>query len=474
MARAQRQTGGLSCPRSEHRPSTGTPDVADSVYWVSSDWSDLAIRRAPLAGGGPVDTLYSGAAQGVSMPHGLAIDSAAGRIYWTNRDDNTIRRAPLAGGGTVETLYTGPGQGVSEPAGIAVHPTGGRVYWASTGDSTIRRAPLTAGGNVETLYAGAQGVSGPSGVTIDPAAGRIYWGNVSDRRIRSAPMGGSAGGGTVTTLYGPQDVSTPWWVAIDRDAGRIYWTHWEAFADGRIRGAPLAGAGNVDTLYDSARGVTYPGGIAIDPNPAEPALPRLETDRLELGEARRFSFSRWLRDLFPPPSAPPALIYWGNGPTTAGNPNNYTMQRAPLAGGGNVETLYRAAQGVGSPAGLALLRAPIALVPPTVGWRFTLSGGGFAGQYFGSMHSSPLIQRLGCSQGTWAPDLLGSFLYRVPQSFTYQWRLNGADIGGATSAQYNPTAAGDYSCRVTATNAAGSAVQTSAAFTVASGMLPGP
>jgi DNA-binding beta-propeller fold protein YncE len=448
--------------------------VADSVYWISSAWSDLTIRRAPLSGGGTVDTLYSGAAQGVSMPHGLAIDSAAGRIYWTNRDDNTIRRAPLSGGGTVETLYTGPAQGVSEPAGIAVHPAGGRIYWASTADSTIRRAPLTPGGNVETLYAAAHGVNGPTGVTIDPVAARIYWGNVSDSTIRSAPMVGSAGGGTVTTLYGVQDVSVPWWVAIDPDAGRIYFTHWYAFGDGRIRGAPLAGAGAVNTLYDSAHGVTYPGGIAIDPNPAEPALPRLETDRLELGEARRFSFASWLRDLIPHPSAPPARIYWGNGATTAANPINYTIQRAPVAGGGTVDTLYGSAQGVGGPAGLALLRAPIPVAPPTVGWRFTLSGGGFAGQYFGGSHSSPLIQRLGSSQGTWAPDLLGSFLYRVPQSFAYQWRLNGADIGGATSAQYNPTTPGDYSCRVTATNAAGSAVQTSAAFTVTSGMLPGP
>ena len=453
--------------------------MTDSVYWIGSAWFDLTIRRAPLSGGGTVDTLYSGSAQGVSMPHGLAIDSAAGRIYWTNRDDDTIRRAPLAGGGTVETLYSGPAQGVSEPAGIAIHPAGGRIYWASTGDSTIRRAPLTAGGTVETLYTAAQGVNGPGGVTIDPAAGRIYWGNVSDSTIRRAPLAGVAGGGTVTTLYGPQDVSVPWWVAIDPDAGRVYWTHWNYPGDGRIRGAPLAGGGTVDTLYDNARGVTYAGGMAIDPNPAEPALPRLEADRLELGETRRFSpsrfsFSSWLRGLISRPSGLPGRIHWGNGATTAANPINHTIQRAPVAGGGTVDTLYGSAQGVGGPAGLALLRAPIAVAPPAVGWQFTLTGGGFGGQFFGGVSSDALLQRLGCSRGTWAPDLLGSFLYRAPQSFAYQWRLNGTDIGGANSAQYNPTAPGSYSCLVTATNAAGSATQMSAAFAVASSMLPSP
>ena len=39
------------------------------------------IQRAPLAGGGPVDTFY-GPSQGVTYPVGVAIDPAAGRIYW--------------------------------------------------------------------------------------------------------------------------------------------------------------------------------------------------------------------------------------------------------------------------------------------------------------------------------------------------------------------------------------------------------
>jgi PKD repeat protein len=62
--------------------------------------------------------------------------------------------------------------------------------------------------------------------------------------------------------------------------------------------------------------------------------------------------------------------------------------------------------------------------------------------------------------------LSSSFLYRTPQSFAYQWRLNGADIGGANAAQYTATAPGSYTCRVTASNQAGSAAQTSAAMTV--------
>jgi hypothetical protein len=97
---------------------------------------------------------------------------------------------------------------------------------------------------------------------------------------------------------------------------------------------------------------------------------------------------------------------------------------------------------------LALLRAPLGTGAPTI------SGGGSVGQ------------PLRCSRGTWAADLLGSFLYRAPQSFRFQWTRNGAEIAGATLSAYTPTGPGSYTCRVTATNQAGSATQTSAAVTL--------
>ena len=93
-------------------------------------------------------------------------------------------------------------------------------------------------------------------------------------------------------------------------------------------------------------------------------------------------------------------------------------------------------------------------------------GGGAGGGNSAAAIPVPSSQRLCCSRGSWAPDLHGAFLYRAPQSFAYQWRLNGADIGGANAPHYTATAPGSYTCRVTATNPAGSATQTSAAFAV--------
>lgn len=466
--------------------------VADTIYWTAP--YDYAIRGAPLAGG-TVEELYD-SAQGVNLPMGLAIDPVGGRICWANYGDSTIRGAPLAAGGTVEELY-GAADGVSDPFGVAIDPAAEQIYWTNGEWSTagvagtIRRAPLDGDGPVVTLYGPSHGVGRPAGVAIDRAAGRIYWANGATGEIWRAPLTPGSGG-SVGTLYGPPQVIGPQWLAIDPAAGRIYCTHWNHPGDGRIRGAPLAGGGPVETLYDSARGVSFPGGLAIDPNPAG-AVP----ERLEVATAERFDLGGWVsgawdrirdvfsRDVFSTSPSPPARIYWGNGVSATSlqptNPNDKKIQSAPLAGGGPVETLYGPANWTGGPSALAVLRAPVGTGPPVISWALVLPDefsaglgggpgggpeGGAGGWQFGGGHSGPLGQRLSCSRGSWAPDLLGSFLYRAPQSFAYQWRLNGADIGGANAPQYTATTPGSYACRVTATNRAGSASQTSAAFTV--------
>jgi hypothetical protein len=96
----------------------------------------------------------------------------------------------------------------------------------------------------------------------------------------------------------------------------------------------------------------------------------------------------------------------------------------------------------------ALLRAPVGAGAPVITGRSTT----------GSVMS--------CSHGTWAADVLGAFLYRAPQTFAYQWSLGGTDIPGATANSYTPSAAGDYRCRVSASNFVGSAVQTSTPRTI--------
>lgn len=133
-------------------------------------------------------------------------------------------------------------------------------------------------------------------------------------------------------------------------------------------------------------------------------------------------------------------IYWAN---AAGN----KISSAGLGGGGGFDlpTLTATVDNPGFP---SLLRAPAAAGAPTV------SGAGAPGS------------TLSCSQGAWAPDLLGSFLYRAPATFAYHWLRDGSPISGATQSTFSVDTAGSYACRVTATNHAGSSSQTSASTAV--------
>jgi hypothetical protein len=480
--------------------------LTDSIYWTSFDGVNSTIQSAPLSGAGTVVTLYD-SAHGADLPAGLAIDPAAGRIYWCNRGDNKIQRASLAGG-AVTTLYDS-GDGVSYPTGLAIDATAGRIYWSNAEwgpagpDPTIRSAPLAGGGPVVRLYGSEHGVSGPSGVAIDPTApgaplarldlgdrdrygarryrdrygarrwlrdlfppsgpvgppGRIYWSNIGGT-IQGAPL---VGGGPVDTLYGPQSFSAPSGVAIDPVAGRIYWVDLDGSVNGGVvRAAPLAGHGSIETLYDWDDEVRRPAGLAVDPT----AVPDAGPARLDLGDTEAFTVGGRFRDLFPgSPTIPPGRIYWSNGPATTGwtgntpDPGGDSIRGAPLTASGSVDTLYDSGDGVTIPLYLAVLRAPVGAEAPRISWSLMLpdSGGG---------HTGPLDPRLSCSRGKWAADLPGSFLYRAPENFAYQWRLNGTDIGGATATTYQPSGPGSYTCLVTASNAAGSASQMSAAMTL--------
>ena len=120
-------------------------------------------------------------------------------------------------------------------------------------------------------------------------------------------------------------------------------------------------------------------------------------------------------------------------------------------GGGNLNVTGAT---VGAPIGPALLESPSAGVAPAI------SGGSVA----------PAM--LSCSQGMWASDLIGSLLYRAPQTFSFSWSVDGKPIAGATTPSIVASSPGGYACRVTATNHAGSTTQTSALHNVSSPPSP--
>ena len=363
---------------------------ANAVYWANSNANANTISFANLDGSGGGDLATTGAT--VSDPTGVAVDPAAGWVYWADQSANKISFANLDGSGGGDLTTTGAT--VSEPTGVAVDRAAGRVYWANETANKISFANLDGSGGGDLTTTGAT-VNDPAGVAVDPAAGRVYWANAVGNTIAFANLDGTAGGDLVTT---GATVNEPAGVAVDSAAGRVYWANFNA---NKVSFARLDGSGGGDLTTTGAT-VNEPFGVAVD--------------------------------------SAAGRIYWANYIA-----NTISFANLDGSGGGDLTTTGATVNG---PAFPALVDAPSGTGAPAV------SGGSTVGS------------QLSCSQGSWAADLVSEFLYRAPAGFSYQWSLNSADIAGATNSSIRASTPGDYRCRVTATNHAGSAAQTSAPHAV--------
>jgi DNA-binding beta-propeller fold protein YncE len=229
--------------------------AGDRVYWANDKSSTSRISFADLDGSGGGNLSTVGASSG--QPRGVAIDVAAGKVYWTNPDNNRISFANLDGSGGGGDLNTA-GATVDRPNAAAVYPAAGKVYWANEWGDRISFANLnnTGGGNLITTGAT---VDVPIEPTVDPGSGRIYWGNANPRNVISfAKLDGSGGGDINTT---GATVDNPHGVALDPVTGRIYWANVNGQ---RISWAKLDGSGGGD-LNTTGATVNLPVGVAIDP-----------------------------------------------------------------------------------------------------------------------------------------------------------------------------------------------------------------
>ena len=120
---------------------------------------------------------------GCRLPDGLAVDWAAGYIYWTNmgvphRNDGSIERADLDGG---NRRFIIPEGGTFTPKQLHLEKKSGKLYWSDREGMRVMRANLD-GSRVETLVQTGEGEGDrhdPSnwcvGITVDPIRGHMYW-----------------------------------------------------------------------------------------------------------------------------------------------------------------------------------------------------------------------------------------------------------------------------------------------------------
>jgi len=378
----------------------------------------------------------------VSATPAFAVD----RIYWSGLGNDKISFANLDGSGGGGDLYTGAAT-VSEPLGLAIDVAAGRIYWTNDGAPHISFAYLDGSGGGDLNTSGA--TTNPlAGIAVWPAGGRVYWGNSPDK-VSFANLDGSGGGDLNTT---GATTNRPSGVAIDPAAGKIYWSN---DAANKISFANLDGSGSGGDLNTGVATVSNPLGVAIDTaagkifwaNDGAAKISFANLDGSGGGDLDTTGTTVYEPEGVAVDHAA-GRVYWANYSST-------TISYANLdntGGGGDLATTGATVNG---PAFPVLLRAPSGTAAPTI------SGGSTPGSL------------LTCSAGTWA-DPLSAFVFQSPAAYAYQWSMNGADIAGASANSYTAGADGSYSCRVTASNQAGSTAQTSAPFAVTTPPTPGP
>src|SRR5579871_5739227 len=179
--------------------------------------------------------------EGRKLPDGLALDVAAGHIYWTNMgdpngNDGSIMRSDLDG--TNMTTIVPPG-GTFTPKQLQIEKKSGKLYWSDREGMRVMRANLD-GSQIETLVDTSLGDSRPGsdqtkwcvGIAVDPDGGKFYWTQKggsdagSGRMFRAnihVPQGQSAENrGDIELLYG--NLPEPIDLDLDPVNRMLYWT----------------------------------------------------------------------------------------------------------------------------------------------------------------------------------------------------------------------------------------------------------
>ena len=391
--------------------------ASDQIFWAN--FVSNKISHANLDGSGGVADLNTTGAT-VSEPTGLAIDPVGGRVYWTSHTGGKVSWANLDGSGGGD-LATGSAT-VSGPTSPSIDVAARKIYWLNQGNDTVSWANLDGSGGGD-LDIGTAPIDLPGALAVYPAAGRLYWTNwgfIGDGWVSSANLDGS--GGQKLPIAGAT-LDTPFGMAIDAAAGRLYWVNDNP---GIVSSAGLDGSGASD-VDDRGLEIRGPYGLALDP----------EAGRLYLANTVESESLAFLR-------------LDGTGGATL--PFDIPKNSAPNFPALLLDPRPRGAPGVTS--------SYLVARPKVVTRRGTRKK---------HPPSKVVAAEIRCAAGRWAGDLVEAFLYRAPLSTSIQWTRNGADLPGATSSAFSAREAGNYRCRETATNRAGSALQVSgvvAFFTV--------
>jgi DNA-binding beta-propeller fold protein YncE len=380
--------------------------AAESIYWdnYSANPNSVGFANIDGSGGGPLN--LAGAT--LRGPEGMAYDPVTNRLFVASYEggaskEGEIEFVNLDGSGA--GVLSTPGAIVEVPEGIAVDPVSRIVYWANDGGSSSNGSIGWAridGSAGGVLNTTGATVEKPYRLALDPVAGRVYWANSAPKVESISYANVNESGGGNLNLSGAIPPEDITGLSVDPAGGRIYWLDNNGE---RISFASLGG-GNGGEVNLTGAVFKSPYGLALDP-----------------------SIGR---------------LYWAN--YGGGKTRTGVFGFASTSGGGGGISIPTAP--VDGPQDPVILKVPAGTEAPK------------------ATRSSSSRSALSCSTGVWGADFPGSFVYRSPRAFAYQWTSKGKAVKGATAASFQAKSVGKYACVVTASNQAGSASQTSAAVNV--------
>jgi hypothetical protein len=224
----------------------GSPAGTPTIFYL-----DVGGAVMTAAAENPMPrTLVASAGQG---PDGIAIDLAAGYLFWTgmgnpSADDGFIRRSNLDGSNMVTLV---PAGGTYTPKQMRVDPASGKLYWSDREGMRVQRANVN-GSSVETLVTTGTTATDRMdesrwcvGMAIDTAGGWFYWsqkggdnegvGSIRRAHIQMPAGQTSTNRNDIEILF--SGLPEPIDLELDLEAGMIYWAD---RGDDTINRAPIA------------------------------------------------------------------------------------------------------------------------------------------------------------------------------------------------------------------------------------------
>ena len=220
------------------------------VYWTEQTGeSSGTIHSANLDGSGAKKLKSI-----MAVPMGIAVDTAANKVYWTN-SRGRIQSLNADGSGRVENVW----QDLSGPMDIAV--ARGNLYWtqydATTGAGSIGIANPTGRGIPKYISTDSDA---PRNLVI--AGNKVYWTEqtgTSSGTINTATLSGT----DVKQLAAIQAV--PVGIAVDSARSKLYWTN----SRGRIQSANLDGS----RIQNVVSGLGMPSDMVLSNSIKAPTTP---------------------------------------------------------------------------------------------------------------------------------------------------------------------------------------------------------